>query len=106
MCHDDGSSFTFAVDAVESCSGSLFTFSFTATGGAVGEQLCFSVVVYAGQGRECCAVELCTTVPDCALQAVSPFDLDGDGIVGILDMLDLLGAWGSCSSCFLPGTCP
>jgi hypothetical protein len=106
ICHDNGSAFTFAVDGVESCSGSSFSFSFTGSGGAVGEELCFSVVVNDDQGQECCAVELCTTIPDCTLQALSPFDIDADGVVGILDMLALIGAWGPCSSCFLPGTCP
>ena len=106
ICHANGSAFTFTVDGVETCSGSLFSFSFTAAGGAVGQQLCFSVVVNDGQGQECCAVELCTTIPDCALQMAPPFDLNGDGIVGILDLLELLGAWGPCNSCVLPGFCP
>ena len=51
-------------------------------------------------------VELCTTIPDCALQAALPLDLDGDGLVGILDLLELIGAWGPCSICLLPGSCP
>ncbi len=106
ICHADGSAFTFAVDGVESCSGSPFNFSFTGAGGAVGQSLCFSAVVIDGKGQECCAVELCTTIPDCALQAISPFDLDADGIVGVLDMLTFFGAWGPCSTCFLPVTCP
>ncbi len=106
ICHNDGSAFTFAVDGVETCSGSPFSFSFTAAGGAVGQELCFSVVVNDGQGQECCVVELCTTVPGCALQAASPHDLDGDGLVGILDLLELLGAWGPCGNCLLPGFCP
>ena len=106
ICHADGSAFTFAVDGVESCSGSPFSFTFTAAGGAVGEELCFSVVVGDEQGKECCAVELCTTIPDCTLQAISPFDLDADGIVGVLDLLALFGAWGPCSVCVVPGTCP
>jgi len=106
ICHADGSAFTFAVDGVESCSGSPFSFSFTAAGGAAGQELCFSVVASDEQGQECCVVELCTTIPDCTLQAISPFDLDADGTVGILDMLAFFGAWGPCSSCIVPGMCP
>jgi len=104
ICHDNG--FTFAVDGVESCSGSVFSFNFSAAGGAVGQEMCFSVVVNDGQGQECCAVELCTTIPDCSQQAAVPFDLNGDGTVGMPDMLELLGAWGSCGSCYTPWTCP
>ena len=106
ICHNDGSAFTFAVDGVESCSGSAFSFSFTAAEGAVGQEMCFSVVVHDGQGQECCAVELCTTVPDCSPQAATPFDLNGDGIVGIVDMLELFVVWGPCDSCFMPWICP
>jgi hypothetical protein len=104
ICHTNG--FTFAVDGVETCSGSQFSFNFGAVGGAIGQEMCFSVVVNNGQGQECCVVELCTTVPDCALQAAVPVDLDGDGLVGILDLLELIGAWGPCSICLLPGSCP
>jgi hypothetical protein len=104
ICNDNG--FTFAVNGVESCSGSVFSFNFSAAGGAVGQEMCFSVLVNDGQGQECCAVELCTTIPDCGLQAAVPFDLNGDGTVGIPDMLELLGAWGPCGSCFTPWTCP
>ena len=106
ICHNNGSAFTFAVDGVESCSGSQFSFSFTAAGGAVGQEMCFSVVVNDGQGQECCVVELCTTIPDCNPEAATPFDLNGDGTVGILDMFELFNAWGPCSSCFVPWTCP
>ena len=106
ICHNNGSAFTFAVDGVESCSGSPFSFSFTAAGGAVGQEMCFSVVVNDDQGQECCAVELCTTIPDCSPEAATPFDLNGDGTVGILDMLQLFSMWGPCSSCSLPWICP
>ncbi len=104
ICHDNG--FTFAVDGVETCGGSVFSFNFGAVGGAVGQEMCFSVVVNDGQGQECCVVELCTTIPDCSQQAAVPFDLNGDGTVGMPDMLELLGAWGSCGSCYTPWTCP
>ncbi len=105
VCHANGSAFTYSVDGLEACSGSSFSFSFTGAGGAVGQDLCFTVAVNDGQGQECCTVELCTTVPGCSLQAL-PFDLNGDGIVGILDMLELIGVWGPCNSCVLPGLCP
>ncbi len=106
MCHTNGAAFTFAVDGVENCSGSQFSFNFTGSGGAVGEQLCFSVVVNDGEGQECCAVELCTTIPDCGLQTLSPYDLDADGVVGISDMLELLAVWGPCGGCTVPLICP
>ncbi len=106
ICQSDGIGFTFDVDGIETCSGSHFSMFFGAIGGAVGEEMCFSVMVSDGQGQECCTVELCTTIPDCALQTLSPYDLDADGIVGISDMLELIGVWGPCSSCILPGFCP
>ncbi len=46
------------------------------------------VVVSDGRGRwECCAVELCTTVPEQLRQRL---------LVGILDLLILLAGWGPC----------
>ena len=33
--------------------------------------------------------------------ALQPFDIDGDGVVGITDLLMLLAAWGPC-----PAPCP
>ncbi len=106
ICFPEFSAFQFKADGVETCSGSQFSFIFWASGGAVGQEMCFSVVVNDGQGQECCVAELCATIPDCALQAAAPFDLNGDGIVGILDLLELLGAWGPCGNCLLPGFCP
>ena len=75
-------------------------FTFTASGGAVGEELCFTVLV--NDGGFCCSTEICVTIPDCTPAALLS-DLDGDGIVGMVDFLTLLAAWGSCSDC---STCP
>jgi hypothetical protein len=96
-CHPDGETFTYTVQGVNSCTGATQTFSFTASGGAVGEQLCFTLLV--DDGGFCCTTVTCVTIPDCTPEC----DLDGDGIVGMVDFLALLGAWGSCSDC---GTCP
>ena len=101
-CHADGSSFTYTVQGVNSCTGGMSTYSFTASGGAVGEEMCFTLVIVDDQGGLCCFNVLCVTIPDCTPAAL-PSDLDGDGIVGIVDFLALLAAWGSCSDC---GTCP
>ncbi len=101
-CHADGSTFTYTVEGTDGCTGGTNTYSFTATGGAVGEQLCFTLLVTDEQGGFCCSSEICVTIPDCTPAAL-PSDLDGDGIVGMVDFLALLGAWGSCSDC---GTCP
>ncbi len=96
-CHADGETFTYTVEGVNSCTGAMATFTFTGSGGAVGEELCFTVLV--NDGGFCCTTEICVTIPDCTPEC----DLDGDGIVGIVDFLALLAAWGSCSDC---GTCP
>ncbi len=99
VCHADGSTFTVTVQGVEGCTGGLSTYSFTASGGAVGEELCFTVLVNGEQGGFCCSTEVCVTVPDCSPEC----DLDGDGVVGIMDYLALLGVWGSCPDC---SSCP
>ena len=96
-CHADGASFTYTVQGIDSCTGGMSTYSFTASGGAVGEEMCFTLLV--NDGGFCCTTEICVTIPDCS----PDFDLDGDGIVGMADFLALLAAWGSCSDC---GTCP
>jgi len=98
VCHADGSTFTVTVNGVEGCTGGASTYSFTATGGAVGEQLCFTLVINGERGGFCCSTEICVTIPDCT-PVSSPSDLNGDGIVGILDYLGVIAAWGSCSDC-------
>ena len=70
-------------------------FSFTGSGGAVGEELCFTVTINDDEGGLCCTTELCVTIPDCSKAASScPWDLDHDDSVGINDLLTLLAAWG------------
>ncbi len=102
VCNGDGSTFTFTVQGINSCTGGLESFTFTASGGAVGEPICFTLVV--ASGGFCCTAELCATIPDCT-PAAGPCDLDGDGVVGVLDFLALLDAWGPCADCS-PQSCP
>ena len=93
-CHSDGTTFTWDVEAINLCTGDNMLFSFTGSGGAVGEELCFTVTINDDDGL-CCTTELCVTIPDCSKAASScPWDLDGDGTVGIVDFLMLLAAWG------------
>jgi len=103
VCHGDGSTFTFTVQGINSCTGGLETFTFTASGGAVGEEICFTLLV--ASGGFCCTTVLCATIPDCS-PAAGPCDLDGDGVVGVLDFLALLAAWGPCPDCGTPQSCP
>ena len=100
VCHADGTTFTVNIEGFNACTGGTIQVSFTGSGGAVGEQLCFTILV--NDGGFCCSTEICVTIPDCTPAAL-PSDLDGDGIVGMGDFLALLGAWGPCSDC---GTCP
>ncbi len=66
-CHADGSAFTYTVNGVDACTGGMSTYTFTASGGAVGEELCFTVLVNA-DGGFCCTTEICVTIPDCTLE--------------------------------------
>ena len=93
-CHPDGETFTYTVEGVNLCTGAPMMFSFTASGGAVGEEMCFTVLINDEQGGLCCTTQLCVTIPDCS-QPAQTCDLDGDGVVGTSDLLLLLGAWGS-----------
>ena len=63
------------------------------SGGAVGEDLCATLLINTEQGGFCCSTQVCVPVPDCTGSVVL-CDLDGDGIVGVLDFLALLSAWG------------
>ncbi len=100
VCHTDGTTFTVNVEGLNACTGGTSMFTFTGSGGAVGEEMCFTLLV--DDGGFCCSTEICVTIPDCTPAAL-PSDLNGDGLVGIEDFLALLDAWGSCSDC---GTCP
>ncbi len=102
VCHPDALTFTVNVQGLSSCTESPTSASFTASGGAIGEPLCFTVMVTDDLGGVCCVTEVCVTIPDCAPTA-SPCDLDGDGLVGAADFIALLAAWGSCIPC---GDCP
>ena len=66
----------------------------TGSGGAIGEELCFTVLVNAN--GFCCSTEICVLVPDCSLpgELACEADLDGDGMVGVIDFLTVLGSWG------------
>ncbi len=97
VCHADGSTFTLNVEGLSACTGGTVMATFTGSGGAVGEALCFSVMVNSEQGGFCCSTQICIQVPDCSLDG----DLDGDGIVGAADLLLLLGQWGLCpTNCY------
>ncbi len=95
VCHNDGATFTYPVDGIEACTGGVSSYTFTGSGGAVGEELCFTLLV--GENGLCCTTELCVTIPDCTPpdEGGCPADLDTDGTVGIGDFLIVLGAWGS-----------
>jgi hypothetical protein len=101
-CHPDGSTFTWAVEGVNACTGANQMFSFTGSGGAPGEQFCFTVTINDDSGAVCCTTELCTEVPDCLLPAHA-CDVDGDAVVGTSDLFALLGAWGPCPALPDPG---
>ena len=94
ICHADGSTFTVNVEGLNACTGGTSMFTFTGSGGAVGQELCFTVLV--NDGGFCCSTEICVTVPDCsgAEDLVCPGDLDGDNTVDIGDFLIVLGSWG------------
>lgn len=98
LCHPDGTTFTLNVEGLSACTGDIVMATFTASDGAVGEDLCLSVIVNGEQGGFCCTSQVCVPVPDCS-EALG--DLDGDGVVGVLDLALLLGQIGPCS-----GTCP
>jgi hypothetical protein len=97
VCHGDGDTFTYSVSGTDACTGSMSSYTFTASGGAVGEQLCFTVLISAEGGGYCCPAELCVTIPDCSVPM--PADLDGDGTVGVVDVLLMVRAWGACTDC-------
>ncbi|MHC4350130.1 MAG: hypothetical protein ACYS15_16585 [Planctomycetota bacterium] len=94
VCHGDGPTFTYNAEGLNTCTGDLMMVTFTASGGAVGEELCFTITVYDDEGGLCCTTQLCVPVPDCS-QAALPCDVDGDAVVGVSDFLLLLAAWGA-----------
>ncbi len=119
-CHPDGSTFTLSIAGLSACTGGTVMAAFTASGGAVGEDLCFTIMVNQEQGGFCCSTQVCAPVPDCS-EATA--DLDGDGVVGVLDLILLLAqsartreaagpiwtttarsASRTCSSCWRTGT--
>ncbi len=63
VCHADGTTFTVNIEGLNACTGGTTQVTFTASGGAVGEELCFTVLV--NDGGFCCQTTLCTIVPDC-----------------------------------------
>ncbi|MHC4427380.1 MAG: hypothetical protein ACYS0D_02095, partial [Planctomycetota bacterium] len=97
-CHPDGTSFTYTIQGFESCSNAPFIATTTAAGGAVGEEMCFTLVIRDESGEICCTTVACVVIPDCSLPT-SAFDLDADGVVGTGDLLTLVGQWGACDDC-------
>lgn len=104
VCNGDGSAFTVNVQGFNSCTGSLQMLTFSGSADAVGQEMCATLVV--GDGGFCCLTEICVTVPDCSPPPPMPYDLDSDGLVGVLDFLTLLAAWGGCAECGSPVACP
>ena len=105
-CHADGTAFTWTVQGTNTCTGASHMFNFTGSGAAVGEPVCFTLIVYDETAGVCCTTDLCIAAPDCSLPSL-PSDIDGDGVVQILDLLALLAAWGVCPVTFDPaGGCP
>jgi hypothetical protein len=49
-----------------------FTLSTIITGGVPGEEICFLLSVHSETLHECCALEVCITVPDCSLEPDCP----------------------------------
>ncbi len=81
VCHPDGTTFTVNIEGLNACTGGTSMFTFTASGGAVGEAMCFTLLV--DDGGFCCTTEICVTIPDCSLGAqVCDFDaLQGGDVV-------------------------
>ncbi len=85
VCSPDGSSFTYTVHGTDSCTGGMSSYDFTASGGAVGEELCFTLLV--DDGGFCCTTEICVTIPDCTPAAGGilwddSHDTNGDELSG------------------------
>ena len=68
----------------------------TACIGGMCEALCGNGVVDPGEDCETCAADVACPPGTVCVNGLClcPWDIDGDGIVGITDFLDLLGAWG------------
>jgi len=75
ICHADGTTFTVNIEGLNACTGGTTQVTFTASGGAVGEEMCFTVLVNA-DGGFCCSTEICVTIPDCSASAVTIIDFD------------------------------
>ncbi len=91
VCHADGTTFTLTVDGIDACTGGMSTYTFTASGGAVGEELCFTVLV--DDGGFCCSTEICVTIPDCT---------GGTGVLEILT-IDTGDSWANSTISAIPG---
>ncbi len=63
VCHADGTTFTVNIEGLNACTGGTTQFTFTASGGAIGEEMCFTLLV--DDGGFCCTTEICVTIPDC-----------------------------------------
>ncbi len=77
VCHADGTTFTVNIEGINACTGGTSMFTFTASGGAVGEALCFTLLV--DDGGFCCSTEICVTIPDCLSETLV---CDFDGLPG------------------------
>lgn len=93
QCNAGGTGFDYTVSGIDSCSGHENTYTFTGAGGAVGQEVCFTLMVTDGGGGLCCTTQQCAVIPDCTGAATS-CDLDGDDVMDTGDLVILLDEWG------------
>ena len=77
LCHAGGATFTVNIEGFNPCTGGTSMFTFTGSGGAVGAEMCFTLLV--DDGGLCCSVEVCVTIPDCVTDACGDCNVPGNG---------------------------
>ncbi len=65
VCHDQSGTFTYTVQGISSCTGGVSTYSFTGSADAIGEDMCFTILVTGQGGGFCCSTQVCVAVPNC-----------------------------------------
>lgn len=93
-----GTSTTITPDYVDVPTMNPFTTQsfgpFTISGAMPGEVLCIRITIHNEDLAECCAQDLCFTVPDCP--TFDPCDLNQSGAVDVFDLFIVLNNWGPC----------
>lgn len=69
--------------------------SLTICGANPGEIVCFTMTMHTADLAECCSIEVCVTVPDCAIGTTCPADMNNDGLVNFFDISVFLSAFTS-----------